>query len=109
MFERLIAHWQRVLPGRIHEVHYESLVMDQRAETARLLDHCGLAWEQQCLEVDVNPAPVATASAVQVRSPLNAASIGRWRRYDAVLKPAIDTLRAMGIDPAPEVAVNRQP
>ena len=90
-FDRLIAHWERVLPGRILQVQYEELVRNQREETRRLLDHCGLAWDERCVQFDRNPAPVATASAVQVREPMNAAGVGRWRRYAAQLEP----LRAM--------------
>jgi len=108
MFDRLIAHWRHVLPGRIHEIHYERLVVDPRAETQRLLEHCGLEWESGCLEFERNPAPVATASAVQVRKPLHAGAIGRWRRYETELRPAIDTLRAMGVDATPEVAADSQ-
>jgi hypothetical protein len=89
-------------------VQYERLVADSRAETQRLLEHCGLEWEQRCLEFERNPAPVATASAVQVRQPLHAGAIGRWRHYDTELRPVIETLRAMGVDPTPEVALDRQ-
>jgi len=108
MFDRLVAHWERVLPGRMHEIQYERLVVDSRAETQRLLEHCGLEWEQRCLEFERNPAPVATASAVQVRQPLHAGAIGRWRHYETGLRPVIETLRGMGVDPTPEVAVGRQ-
>jgi hypothetical protein len=108
MFDRLVAYWKRVLPGRIHEIQYERLVADSRAETQRLLEHCGLEWEQRCLEFERNPAPVATASAVQVRQPLHAGAIGRWRHYETELRPVIETLRALGVNPTPEVAADRQ-
>jgi tetratricopeptide (TPR) repeat protein len=97
-FDRLIAHWQRVLPGRVHEVGYEQLVRDQRRETERLLAHCGLAWEAACLEFASNPTPVATASAVQVRRALDASGIGRWRRFEPQLEPLIAELQALGVD-----------
>ena len=96
-FDRLIAHWQDLLPGRVHEVRYEALVADQRGETARLLAHCRLPWEEACLQFDRNESAVATASAVQVRQPLYASSVGRWRRYQAHLQPLIDELRAAGV------------
>ena len=97
MFDRLIAHWQRVLPGRIHEIHYEDLVADQRRETARLLEHCGLAWEEDCLAYERNPEAVSTASAVQVREPLYTGAVGRWRRYEHELEPLIRLLREEGL------------
>ena len=98
MFDGLIAHWRRVLPGRIHEVHYEALVADQAGETQRLLEHCDLPWDDQCLAFERNAAAVATASAVQVRQPIHAGSVGRWRRYAAQLQPLVDELRAAGIE-----------
>ncbi|HET7204717.1 MAG TPA: sulfotransferase [Steroidobacteraceae bacterium] len=95
-FDALIAHWRRVLPGRLHEVQYETLVDDSQPSIARLLEHCGLDWEPACLAFDRNPEAVATASAVQVRQPLYTSSVGRWRRYAAQLAPAIEILRAAG-------------
>ena len=85
-----------MLPGRIHELAYEQLVADPRAETARLLEHCGLAWEDGCLAFERNPAAVATASAVQVREPLHARAVGRWRRYERELQPLVRLLAEEG-------------
>jgi tetratricopeptide (TPR) repeat protein len=96
-FERLIAHWQATLPGRVHEVWYEALVVDQRFETERLLAHCRLPWEEACLHFERNASAVATASAVQVRQPLYGSSVGRWRRYQRHLQPLIDELQAAGV------------
>jgi tetratricopeptide (TPR) repeat protein len=96
-FDRLIAHWRATLPGRVHEVPYEALVADQRAETARLLAHCRLPWEEACLHFERNQQAVATASAVQVRQPLYASSVGRWRRFERHLQPLIDELLAAGV------------
>jgi tetratricopeptide (TPR) repeat protein len=90
LFDALIGHWNRVLPGKMLEVRYERLVADQEGETRRLLDFCGLPFEPACLNFHANTAPVATASAVQVRAPLYAGAIGRWRRYGDKL----DGLRA---------------
>ena len=97
LFDRLMRHWQHVLPGKVHEVAYESLVMDQERTSRKLLEFCGLPWEEQCLEFHANPAPVATASSVQVRAPLYRSAVGRWRRYAAQLEPLIAQLRSEGI------------
>lgn len=97
LFDRLLAHWRQVLPGKVLEVQYEALVADQERETRRLLEFCGLPWEAACLDFQANPAPVATASSVQVREPLYNTSVGRWRRYAANLGPLISQLRAAGI------------
>ncbi|HEX9207664.1 MAG TPA: sulfotransferase [Steroidobacteraceae bacterium] len=101
-FDRLVAHWRRVLPGRVHEIAYERLVSDPQGETERLLQHCGLAWEAGCLEFEKNPAPVSTASAVQVRRPLETGGIGRWRRFERQLQPLIAELQHVGIDLRPD-------
>jgi hypothetical protein len=74
------AHWQATLPGRVHEVGYGALVANQRVETERLLAHCRLPWDEYA-HFERNANAVATASAVQVRQPLYASSVGRWRRY----------------------------
>jgi hypothetical protein len=50
-----------------------------------LIDFCGLSWQEQCVNIHQNSAPVATASALQVRSPINNRSIGNWKKYDAYL------------------------
>jgi len=97
-FERLIAHWRAVLPPeRFTELAYEDLVADQEGETRRILDFCGLEFDPRCLAFHENAAPVATASSVQVRSPIYASSIGRWRRYGPGLAPLRSALEAAGI------------
>lgn len=95
-FDRLMALWRRLLPGRFFEVRYEDLVHEQEATTRRLLGHCGLEWEDACLAFERNATPVSTASAVQVRSPLYATSVGRWRHYETELQPLRDLLEAGG-------------
>jgi hypothetical protein len=96
-FDRLLAHWDRALPGAVLQVGYEELVLDQEAQTRRLLEFCGLPWEAGCLAFHENRAPVATASAVQVRQPLYASSVGRWRRYARHLEPLAQELARCGI------------
>jgi hypothetical protein len=108
-FDRLMAHWQRVLPGRIHELAYEQLVADPPGETARLLKHCGLDWEDGCLAFERNPAAVATASAVQVREPIHARAVGRWRHYERELQPLIRLLAEAGCHPLAERSAGMSP
>jgi Flp pilus assembly protein TadD len=101
LFDRLMAHWQRVLPGAMLGVSYEALVGSQEPQTRRLLEFCGLAWEDGCLHFEDNVAPVSTASAVQVRSPLYASAVGRWRRYSEETAELRSLLESAGI-PVPE-------
>ncbi|MET0337549.1 MAG: sulfotransferase [Caulobacter sp.] len=100
LFDRLMTRWRATLPpDRFTEIAYEDLIADQESETRRLLAFCGLDWDARCLAFHENPNPVATASSVQVRSPLHAGSIGRWRRYGEAVEPALAVLRAAGIEP----------
>lgn len=96
-FDRLMAHWRRLLPGRFLEIRYEDLVLDQEATTRRLLEHCGLPFEEACLAFERNAAPVSTASSVQVRSPLYRTSLERWRRYESELEPLRKLFASAGV------------
>jgi len=97
-YDRLMQHWRAVLPsGVMLEVQYEELVADLEGQARRIVDHCGLQWDEACLLFHETERPVRTASAVQVRQPIYHTSVGRWRRYERQLAPLIEVL---GIDPA---------
>jgi tetratricopeptide (TPR) repeat protein len=97
-FDRLMAHWREVLPAdRFIEVNYEDLVADQEAQSRRMVEFCDLPWDDRCLAFHENVAGVSTASSAQVRSPIYATSVGRWKRYGDALKPAADILRDAGL------------
>lgn len=96
-FDRLMAMWRRLLPHRVLEISYEALVADQEGETRRLLAHCRLHWSARCLDFHTNAAPVATPSAAQVRRPLYADSVARWRQHADALEPARRLIEAAGI------------
>jgi tetratricopeptide (TPR) repeat protein len=92
-YERLMAHWRRVLPpGRMLEVRYEDVVADLEGQTRRLLDHCGLRFDERCIAFHETQRAVRTASAAQVRQPIYKDSIGRWRRYEEFLGPLLAEL-----------------
>ena len=95
---RMMAHWQSLLPARIHELHYENLVADLEAETRKLLDFCGLSWDPACLEPHRSSHVTATASHAQTSRSLYRSSIGRWRHYGNYLQPFIEEFEA---PPAP--------
>jgi len=89
----LMAHWRGVLPaGTMLDVVYEDVVDDLEGEVRRLLDHCGLPWDERCLRFHETRRPVDTASALQVRQPLFRSSLQRWRRYEAFLGPLLAEL-----------------
>lgn len=83
----LMAHFDEVLPGRVYRLIYEELIADPEREVRRMLDHIGLDFDEACLKFYENRRPVLTFSADQVRQPLFASGIGRWRSYDAYLEP----------------------
>ena len=97
-FDRLIAHWREVLPAdRFTEVAYEDVVGAQEPATRRLVEFCGLVWNDACLRPHENVAGVATASAAQVRAPVHDKSVGRWRKWGPRLEPIRAQLQAAGV------------
>jgi len=92
-YERLTAYWKSVLPAdRFTELVYEDVVADQEAETRRLLDFCGLDWDEACLSFYELKRPVRTASVGQVRKPIYKTSVGRWRKHAQYLGPLLREL-----------------
>ena len=100
-YARLMQHWGEVMPGAIHELHYEQLVADPESESRELLEFCKLTWETQCLDFHRREASVATPSAAQVRQPIYKSSIHRWQRYGDTMQPLHDLLSAAGCYPSP--------
>lgn len=104
-FEKLVRAFEARLPAeRFRVVKYENLVTDFEAEVRSLLDFCGLVFEPACLDFHENTAPVATASAAQVRQPLYTSALARWKRYRPALDPAIAILVEAGCMSADEAA-----
>ena len=91
-YRRMMRHWQQVLPGRVLEVRYEDMVRDQEGQTRRLLDYCGLDWEDACLRFYDTERAVRTASSEQVRQPIYTSSINHWRHFRKELAPLIEVL-----------------
>jgi tetratricopeptide (TPR) repeat protein len=83
----LMAHFDEVLPGRVHRVIYEHMVEDTEGEVRRLLDHCALPFEASCLRFFENARPVRTASSEQVRQPIYREGVDHWRHFAPWLEP----------------------
>lgn len=98
-YSRLMRHWKRVLPGRIHEIAYEDLVGDFEPQCRGLLEYCELPWETECLHFHQSAAPSTTASAEQVRQPIYTESVGRWKRVSSRLQELETKLRDAGLLP----------
>jgi tetratricopeptide (TPR) repeat protein len=97
-YQRLMRHWRAALPGRIHELRYEALVEQPKAETRRLLAFCDLDWFDGCLEFHRVRAPSTTASAAQVRQPLYHSAVAQWRHYRTELEPLRESLVQAGAE-----------
>jgi Sulfotransferase family len=92
-YDRLMRHWRDMLPdGVILEVKYEDLVTGFEPQARRIVDHCGLEFEDTCLDFHKTRRPVRTASAAQVRQPIYQSSVGRWHSYKHLLRPLLDAL-----------------
>ncbi|MDA7946522.1 MAG: sulfotransferase [Hyphomicrobiaceae bacterium] len=91
-YNRLMEHWDEVLPTPILHVEYEKLIADQEAESRRIIDHIGLDWDDACLKFHEQERAIITASIVQARKPIYTTSAGRWRRYEKHLAPLKDAL-----------------
>ncbi len=86
-YVELMDHIDRVLPGRVHRVHYEALVDDVEGEVRGLLTYCGLPFEDACLRFYENTRAVRTASSEQVRRPIFREGLEQWRRFEMWLDP----------------------
>jgi hypothetical protein len=83
----LMAHFDAVLPGRVHRVFYENIIEDTEAEVRRLLEYCGLTFEAECLRFYTTERAVRTASSQQVRQPIYRGGLDQWRHYEPWLQP----------------------
>lgn len=91
-YQRMMDHWHDVLPGRVLTVQYEEVVSDFEAQARRLLDFCGLPWEDACLRFYESDRPVRTPSSEQVRQPIYDRSVGHWRNYESHLDELITVI-----------------
>lgn len=92
-YDRLMAHWRLVLPpGVMLEIGYADLVADVEVQARRILEFCGIDWNDACLEFHRTERAVLTASAAQVRNPIYRSSLGKWRAYERHLAPLLKEL-----------------
>ena len=87
-YRRLAQHWTATLPpGVLLDINYEDIVSDQETASRRMIAFLGLPWDDDVLCFHASPAPSATASAVQVRRPVYASSVGKWQHHAERLAP----------------------
>jgi tetratricopeptide (TPR) repeat protein len=87
IYQDIMAHWHEVLPIPILDVRYEDLIADPRTWVGKILDFCGLEWEEACLAFHKSKRQITTASYDQVRQPLYTKSVARWKNYEKHLEP----------------------
>ena len=92
-YQDLMAHWVRVLPGKVLRVRYEDVVDDLEAQVRRILEHCGLPWEDACINFHETDRAVRTPSSEQVRRPIYTEGLEQWRHYEPWLGPLREALK----------------
>ncbi len=95
-YRALMAHWHRVMPGRILDVSYEALVREPEAVARGVFEFCGLPFEAQALELERKAGAVATASSAQVRQGIRRKQVPDWKAYETHLRPLIHALEGLG-------------
>jgi len=96
-YRSTMQHWRETMPGFVLDVRYEDLARDPEGQCRRILEFCGLSWEDGCLDAGGNQRAVNTASSAQVREPLHQRGIGAWRRYEPQLQALQSRLAGHGI------------
>ncbi|MBU2677853.1 MAG: sulfotransferase [Gammaproteobacteria bacterium] len=88
----IMDHWDRELPGKILRVYHENVIADLETEVRRMLDYCGLPFENACLEFHRTERAVKTPSSEQVRQPIYTSGLEQWRNFEDYLQPLVNAL-----------------
>ncbi len=91
-YQRLMAHWHEILPGRIFDINYEDTIADPEYWSRKLIKHVGLEWDEACVAPHKQERTVKTASHWQVRQPIYKTSVQRWKNYEKHLDPLKEAL-----------------
>jgi tetratricopeptide (TPR) repeat protein len=85
LYDELMRYWDETLPGFVLRVQYEDVVADLEGEVRRMLEFCGLPFEENCLSYHKSARPVNTASSEQVRQPIYDSALEFWKHYERYL------------------------
>ena len=91
-YMELMDHWDLVLPGKILRVQYEDVVSDLEGQVRRLLEYCGLPFDNRCINFHTTDRSVRTPSSEQVRRPIYDAGLNSWRPFEDFLGPLKEAL-----------------
>ncbi|TWU65696.1 tetratricopeptide repeat protein [Crateriforma conspicua] len=97
-YRRMMDHWRRVVPNRLVEVDYEKLASDSESQIRRVFTELEIPFQDACLRFHENDRSVHTPSKFQVRQPMYATSIGKWKRFERQLKPIAERLQQASTD-----------
>ena len=86
-YVELMDHWDEVLPGKVLKVQYEDVVVDLDTQVRRILDYCGLDFEESCISFYDTDRSVRTPSSEQVRQPIYQSGVDQWKNFEANLEP----------------------
>ena len=92
LYTDLMDFWHQTYPDKIYDLCYEDLTTNQEEETRKLLEYCGLDWDENCLNFHTNKRAVKTVSALQVREKMYQGSSEAWKKHEAYLQPLIKVL-----------------
>ena len=92
-YEKLMAHWQSVLPDQILTVQHENVINDLEGEVKRILDFCGLPFEQACVDFHRTKRVIKTPSSEQVRQPIYRSGMTQWEGFSEYLSPLKQALQ----------------
>ena len=92
LYKDLMNFWKKKFPNQIYDLYYEKLTINQKIETQKLLKHCDLEWDENCLNFHKNTTAVKTTSAIQVKNKMYQGSSDVWKKYEAFLKPLLEGL-----------------
>ena len=90
--DELMTEYKKRFREKIYDLNYDLLVSNPNEEIKLLISWLGWKWDNKYLSPHLNPRSVSTASSIQVRSPINSNSIGGWKNYREMLKPAIEII-----------------
>lgn len=93
----LMQHWLKMLPNNIFTLNYQTLIVNQKETTAKLLQFLGLPWQDACLNFHENNRVIHTLSNTQVRKPLFKSSINAWHKYSEQLEPYANKMQKAGL------------
>ncbi len=94
LYENLMGFWHQKFPEKIYDINYEKLTTHQESESKKLINYCGLDWDQNCLEFYKNTRVVKTASSLQVRQKMYQGSSEAWKEYESYIKPLVSGLNS---------------